>query len=104
MREDMTLWRTTVKDVLALLNQLDPYGLEPGLPDGAPEDEYEIEAAPIAQRLIKDGAITVERVDAIWLEWFDEPLHQAVGLEAGQQFVASLNGLAQQGARPGATS
>lgn len=34
------------KEVLALLNDLDVYGLEPGMPDGAPEDECDLEASP----------------------------------------------------------
>lgn len=91
MHDDSTL--RTVKHVLALLNELDPYGLEPGLPDGAPEDEYDLEAAPIAQILTTYGAITVEQVDTIWLKWFSEPLTAAVGPGETKQFVASLNRL-----------
>jgi hypothetical protein len=99
MREDVNLW--TIRQVLALLNKLDPYGLEPGLPDGAPEDEYDLEAAPIAQILINDGPITVEQVDAIWLKWFGEPLAAAVGPGETKQFVASLNRLGEPKASSG---
>jgi len=94
MREGTRLWKDTIKQVLRLLNELDPYGLEPGLPDGAPADEYDMEAAPIALRLMKDGAITAEQVDAIWLKWFDEPLTEAIGAEPTAQFVTNLNALA----------
>ncbi|WP_197486963.1 hypothetical protein [Oerskovia enterophila] len=93
MREDMQVWRSTIKNVLELLNELDPYGLTPGQPDGAPQDEYDLEAKPIAQRLINDGVITNAQVDAIWLKWFDEPLNEVIGMEATERFVDNLNSL-----------
>ncbi len=91
MREDKHVWRGAIKSVLELLNELDPYGLTPGQPDGAPHDEYDLEAKPIAQRLIKDGVITNAQVDAIWLKWFDEPLDEVIGVEATERFVDDLN-------------
>ena len=89
----MQVWRSTVKDVLELLNKLDPYGLTPGDRDGAPVDEYALEAMPIAQRLIRDGGITTAQVDAVWLKWFDEPLNEVIGQDATRRFVDDLNGL-----------
>jgi hypothetical protein len=94
MREGTRLWKLTNKHVLALLNDLDPYGLEPGKPDGAPEDEYDLEAEPIARHLIKDGGIDLKKVDEIWLYWFEQTLTEAIGPTNAAQFVESLNALA----------
>jgi hypothetical protein len=95
MRQGTRLWRRTVKDVVALLNDLDPYGLEPGKPKGAPVDEYDLEAAPIALRLLRDGSIDVEHVDAIWLEWFGERLSALIGSGPMSQLIANLNALVE---------
>jgi len=95
MHEDTELPRSTLKHVLALLNDLDPYGLEPGLPDGALADEYDLEAAPIAQILTTYGTVAVEQVDTIWLKWFGQPLTAVVGPGETTQFVASLNRLVE---------
>ncbi|WP_418275743.1 hypothetical protein ACNHYB_12915 [Isoptericola jiangsuensis] len=94
MNEGSSLWKSTVSGVLALLNDVDPYGLEPGLPDGAPLDEYELEAEPIARHLVDDGSITVEQVDAIWLHWFDESLSGRLKRRTLKKFMVSLNELA----------
>ena len=40
-------WRDLVDRVLVELNALDPYGLGPGVEDGAPWDEHEPEAVPM---------------------------------------------------------
>lgn len=93
MREGTRLWKQTNKHVLALLNDLDPYGLEPGKPDGAPEDEYDLEAGPIARHLLKDGRADLKSVDEIWQHWFEETLTEAVGATTAAQFVASVNAL-----------
>ncbi len=95
MHEDTEPSRRTLQHVLALLSDLDPYGLEPGLPDGAPADEYDLEAAPIAQILTTYGAITVEQVDTIWLKWFGEPLAAVVSPGEITRFVTSLNRLVE---------
>lgn len=95
MRQGTRLWRRTVKDVVALLNDLDPYELEPGKPDGAPVDEYDLEAAPIALRLLRDGRIDVEQIDAIWLQWFGERLSTVIGPEPMSQLIANLNALVE---------
>jgi hypothetical protein len=95
MRQGTRSWRQAVKHVIALLNDLDPYGLEPGKPGGAPEDEYDLEAAPIALRLLRDGRLDVEHVDAIWLKWFGERLSAVIGPGLMSQLIANLNGLVQ---------
>lgn len=86
-------WRSTVAAVLALLNHLDPYGLEPGVAGGAPEDEYEIEAHPIASLLLNSGSVSRGQVDAIWQEWFQEPLSEVIGVAKAERFCVSLNSL-----------
>jgi len=91
MRQDTQLWQRTNERVLALLNDLDPYGLEPGAPDGFPLDEYDLESAPIASHLIEHGVIDLEKVDEIWHHWFSETLTEAVGPAAAARFIASLN-------------
>lgn len=78
------------QDVLTLLNRLDPYGFEPGAPGGAPEDEYALEAQPMATVLMRDGRINIEQVDAIWLEWFDQKLSALVGPHVVDAFVVDL--------------
>ncbi|MFC4554926.1 hypothetical protein [Georgenia faecalis] len=90
---DAPIGNGTTPDVLRLLNEVDPYGLAPGLPDGAPDEEYGPEAAEIAQHLTTDGAITAEQIDAIWLHWFDQPLTAVVGPAPTERFVDRLNGL-----------
>ncbi len=83
--------RALTEEVRELLNVLDPYWLEPGSEDGAPLDEYDFEAQPIADVLERAGAISVEQVDAIWLEWFGDTLTIAVGPDETGRFVADLN-------------
>ncbi|KAA9148662.1 hypothetical protein F6B41_06030 [Microbacterium lushaniae] len=83
-----------VGDVLDLLNEVDPYGLEPGAEDGAPRDEYAPEAAAIAELLFKGGAVDEGAVDAVWLKWFDEPLSGVIGTGCASEFVARTNALA----------
>ena len=86
-------WRDTVTSITALLNDLDPYGLDPGTADGAPHDEYEIEGDPLVDLLLDRGSVTSNEVDAIWQRWFEEPLSEVIGLEAMNRFCASLNSL-----------
>ncbi|MFC4554929.1 hypothetical protein [Georgenia faecalis] len=95
MHDERETALTTTAEVLGLINQLDPYGLEPGHPDGAPDDEYEREGAEIARRLAADGAITTDAIDGIWLRWFDQPLTEVIGADATDRFVARLNALTE---------
>jgi hypothetical protein len=82
--------RTTYRRVLSLLSDLDPYGLTPGRPGGAPKDEYDIEARPMALRLVEEGRITLDQVDAIWLTWFGDTLSTTVGRLEAERFVTRL--------------
>ena len=59
-------WRSILAEVIELLNDLDPYGLEPGTAEGAPQDEYESEASPIVSLLLNNGSVSRNEVDAIW--------------------------------------
>lgn len=89
--------------VLALLNELDPYGLEPGHLDGAPSDEYELEAGPIAQNLLEGGEIDLDTLDEIWHHWFEQTLTEAVGTSDAVRLVENLNALVSQVPPPGDT-
>lgn len=80
--------------VLAALDGLDAYKLEPGMPDGAPADEYEPEAGVIVRHLLHQGAVAASEVDAIWSLWFGETLTTVVGAEAMNALIVELNGLA----------
>ncbi len=87
------LGEALVDGALRLLTELDPYSLDPGGPDGVPADEYDIEARPIAELLSQNGSITPDQVDAVWLEYFDEPVTGLVGEERMRELVAGLNSL-----------
>lgn len=91
MRSGTRKWRDAVTSVLALLNEVDPYGLQPGTAEGAPRDEYELEAAPIVSLLLKNGSVTSNEVDAIWVTWFQEPLSEVIGSQEMSRFCASVN-------------
>ena len=80
-------------DVLRSLTDLDPYGLDPGDPKGAPADEYDLEARPIAHLLMQHGTVTGSQVETVWLEYFGEPLSAVVGAARVAALVAGLNGL-----------
>lgn len=86
-------WQPILDSVFRLLNELDPYALEPGSDDGAPVDEYGPEARPIASLLVNRGLVTAADIDAIWTTWFDEPLSAVVG-DRFPLFVTQLNALA----------
>lgn len=90
------LGETLVDGVLRLLTELDPYTLDPGGPDGpdgVPADEYDIEARPIAGLLSQNGSLTPDQVDAVWLEYFGEPVSGVVGEDRTRELVARLNAL-----------
>lgn len=82
--------------VLALLTQLDPYGLEPGTPGGPPQDEYGVEARTMADHLLDKGSIGIADVDAIWSHWFSQTLTDAAGPDAAHRLVEELNTLAER--------
>ena len=94
-------WRSTVAAVIALPNDLDPYGLEPGTAEGAPDDEYESEAYPVASLLLNSGSVSRDQVDTIWQEWFQEPLSGAIGAAQAERFCVSLNSLNDSALRSG---
>ena len=58
------VYRQAVAQALAVLTDIDPYGLEPGAPEGAaadgfegaPADQYELEAVDIARILLLERA------------------------------------------------
>ncbi|OUM42640.1 hypothetical protein B8W73_07355 [Arthrobacter agilis] len=86
-------WGSTVAGVIGLLNDLDPYGLEPGTAAGAPQDEYEPEAHPIARLLLNSGSVSSDQVDRIWRQWFQEPLSKVIGAAKAERFCVRLNSL-----------
>lgn len=62
-----------VRDVI---NSVDPEYLEPGLPDGAPIDEYELEVAPITSFLVQnlkdlDTNLLTKEIDKVWVQFFE---------------------------------
>jgi hypothetical protein len=87
-------WEPISAAVLALLTDLDPYGLEPGAEGGAPADEYSPEAVSIASHLTNRGRISAADVDDIWRQWFDEPL-STIDDKLVSTFVAELNALVE---------
>ncbi|QCR42141.1 hypothetical protein C1N74_16300 (plasmid) [Microbacterium sp. SGAir0570] len=78
---------------MAVLNEADPYGLEPGTPEGAPKDEYEMEAVDLTRMLLKNGVVTTQEVERVWMRWFDESLAQRIGVPQLTRLVDRLNAL-----------
>ncbi|WP_322411007.1 hypothetical protein [Microbacterium invictum] len=93
MQSSRDSWKWLNAEVLRFLSELDPYGLTPGAPDGAPFDEYDTEAIPIASILQRDGTVTAEQIDAVWQKWFGEPLTAVVGSENVDKLIAELTSL-----------
>ena len=91
MRTKQQRVKDSVKLVLGVLNQLDPYGLEPGVM--APWDEYDPEGTTMASILIRAGEISATQVDEIWIKWFDEPLSATVPRRKFENFIRDLNAL-----------
>ncbi|EZP27512.1 hypothetical protein [Microbacterium oleivorans] len=83
-----------VDAVIAALNDVDPYGLAPGEPDGAPSDEYAPEASELAGILAQQGSVSSQDVDRVWQHWFGDTLTGVIGASAMTAFVARLNELA----------
>jgi len=86
--------RRAVVQVLAVLTDVDPYGLEPGVPEGVPAGEYEPEAADIVRILFRDGAATAHDVEGVWVRWFSESLVLRLGVERTARLVDRLNDVA----------
>ncbi|WP_152970277.1 hypothetical protein [Frigoribacterium sp. RIT-PI-h] len=78
---------------MAVLSDVDPLGLEPGSPDGAPSDEYEMEAVDLVRILLKAGAVTTLDVEAVWMRWFSESLVLRLGPPRMAQLIDRLNEL-----------
>jgi hypothetical protein len=101
MRDEARVYRQAVAQVLAVLTDVDPYGLEPGTPEGAtadgfegaPADEYELEAVDIARILLREGAVTVYDVEGVWMHWFSDSLVLHMGVARMAQLVDRLNEL-----------
>ena len=98
MRAGTVTYRKTFAGVLAVLSDVDPYGLEPGSPEGAPPegappDEYEMEATDLVRILPKAGAVTTQDVEAVWMRWFSESLVLRLGPPRMAQLVDRLNRL-----------
>ena len=87
--------RQVVAQVLAVLTDVDPYGLEPGTPEGAPADEYDIEADDIARILLREGAVTVRDVEGVWMHRFSDSLVLHIGVVRTAQLVDRLNEVAR---------
>ncbi|TQK20865.1 hypothetical protein FBY40_3410 [Microbacterium sp. SLBN-154] len=90
------MWKLLNAEVLRFLSELDPYGLTPGAPDGAPADEYDSEATTIASILLKDGTVTAEQLDAVWQKWFGERLTVVVGSKQVNTLISELTSLGQR--------
>ena len=93
MQSSRHKWKSTLAEVIGILNDLDPYGLEPGAADGAPKDEYKAEASPIASLLLNRESASRSQVDAIWQKGFQEPLSDVVGAAEAERFCIGLNSL-----------
>jgi hypothetical protein len=93
MQPSKRKWKSTLTEVIGLLNDFDPYGLKPGTADGAPQDEYEPEASTIASFLLNTGSISRSQVEAIWQDWFQEPLSDVMGAAKAERFCVNLNSL-----------
>ena len=91
MRPETVAYRRVFASVLAVLSDVDPYGLEPGVADGAPADEYEPEAGDLTRLLLSDGGVTRDDVDDVWQRWFSESLSLRLGVEGVDRLVARLN-------------
>lgn len=85
--------KDTLENVIALLNRLDPYRLKPGQAGGCPWDEYSLEAYPMASAIVNGRSVDEKLLDAIWVEWFSEPLSKVVSPPKVSQLVADLQAL-----------
>jgi hypothetical protein len=83
-------YQTAVKRVLSVLNRFDLMGLEPGRPEGAPDDEYTPEAVAFVQAMVENGEIDFDQVRRSWLEWFSDDLKRLPSAVA-DDLIRSLN-------------
>lgn len=101
MREETRMYWRVVDGITALLAEYDPMGLEPGQPDGAPADEYSIEAGPLAARLIRKGTVTLEDLDEVWRKFFEQDLTGGMASEREIELLDRTNALlTDDGAAP----
>lgn len=83
-------YRMALRGTLSVLTRFDLMGLEPGLPDGAPADEYSPEAADLVRLMATTGALDIDDVRRVWLHWFEEDLKQLPN-DVANDLVRSLN-------------
>jgi hypothetical protein len=83
--------RQLFQNVLEIVNRYDFCALEPGAPDGAPMDEYTMEARPMESILVNEGHIEVADIRAIWLRFFSDDLSGAG--DAVAHMASELNAL-----------
>lgn len=88
-------WRALCAAALAELNTVDPYGLEPGAPDGVPADEYGPEADAIAAVMLHEESVTVADLDTVWRKWFGESLTDKIGVHSTERLAVRLTALAR---------
>lgn len=93
MRAGTAAYRKTLAGVLAVLSDVDPYGLEPGQPNGAPSDEYEMEAVDLVRVLCKAGAVRTHDVEGVCMRWFSESLVPRIGPPRMAQLIDRSNAL-----------
>jgi hypothetical protein len=94
---DSDEFELTASGALDLLTAVDPYGLKPGMEDGAPGDEYLPEAAALARILLEQGNITVQEVEAVWSRSFSESLVARLGTSRVAVLTRDLNDLRRTG-------
>lgn len=86
--------RAVFRQVVSVVNDFQPFGIEFGTPDRPPIDEWSTEARAIESLLINKGQIEFGDLRAIWLEHFSEDLS---GSEKGvQPLLDALNALVPQ--------
>lgn len=62
-------YREALAAVREVINRIDPIGL---IEMGAPEDEYDPEAADLVCLVMRSDAFGEAEVDAVWSRWFGD--------------------------------
>lgn len=62
-------YREALAAVREVINRIDPIGL---IEMGAPEDEYDPEAADLVRLVMRSDAFGEAEVDAVWRRWFGD--------------------------------
>jgi len=83
-------YQTAVKRVLSFLTRFDLMGLEPGRPEGAPDDEYTPEAAALVHAMVENGEIDLDKLRRTWLEWFSDDLTR-LPIAVADDLIRSFN-------------